>query len=517
MKVLRIRFLLYVAALVITGVCGPFARLYAAEVAQGSFEVTLDDTFVCDFGGGPYASVLTYDDMTFNVDMPSNGSVLAINLGELGPMAMTGNVNCVFDEGGTFATTGSNEAGDFHWIDMTGEYLDRVPGIAEGDPFPFVGRARCSTTRGGDLQTLCENFELSFNGLGKALPPNPRFTYYAGDFTFRATERTPVDAGAQVSVDAAVDGPGGDLPEVGIHFANGVEAPGTLVVATLAEAHGSLPSGFDLGVRGTTSIDHGSGAVPFFAGGDERFVEISTDAALPSTPTIEVCLPMPDASNPANVRPVRVLHGEGTGVADRKFKDRTSRVDASKHQACARVKSFSKFAVATTDVSGGGQAQSDGLVTTAGGLIGKRSVVVDGLTDCTQYPANLPRGLARHCVPDADAATGQCGLALTLGVNRAASNRSGQPNPFVDVGTYMGTIGHGAYVQDLTPAFGPLIAALSNPVEATVGPVQVSLPVDRRITTYTLRHQLSGLRPISAVFEIDKDVLKVKCIDPSQF
>src|SRR5437870_3779576 len=79
--------------------------------------------------------------------------------------------------------------------------------------------------------------------------------------------------------------------------------------------------------------------------------------------------------------------------------DRTSSVDPTAGKVCAKVTGFSKFAVVTTDVCGNGQRPSDGLLTVAGGLLGKRTVVVDGLTDCTQYPPNLPNGLRRYCVP----------------------------------------------------------------------------------------------------------------------
>lgn len=487
----------------------------AAEVAQGTFEVTLGDNFVCAQGGGPYIAYLNFDNLVYQI--PFANSVLTVNFADLGPMGVSGNVDCVFDKGGTFASSGSNNLQDFQWVTMEGEYLDEVPGITEGDPFPFVGTAHCTTTRTDDFKTLCDNFEFSFNGLSRALAPDPWFRYYAGDFTFRVAERVPVDAGATVGVTAMVDGPPGPVPDVAVSFENGVMAPGTLGVTTLAQAHGAIPPGFALPVRGATSLDHGSGPVPFFSGGDERFVELSTDATLPGAPAIEVCLPMPGGNDPAAARPVRVLHGEGTGPADRQFVDRTSRVDAATGKACARVHGFSKFAVVTTDACGGGQAQSDGLITVAGGLIGKHTVVVDGLTDCTQYPASLPRGRARYCVPDADPTPGQCGVALSLGVNRAGCNRSAQASSLVDVGTYTGTITHGGSGPDLTALFGPAIAALSDPVEASVGPTVISLPAQHRITTYTLRQQLTGLRPGASFAETDKDILKIQCIDPAQF
>ena len=495
-------------------------RTQAAEAAQGMFDVTLDETFSCTEvgGGGTFVSHHTYDDKTFVIPMPPGNNTLTVDFADLGPLTLTGSIDCVFDQGGTFNAQGITDSGDFQWIDMSGEYIDRVPGVSEGDPFPFVGTARCTTTRNDDFQTLCDNFEFSFNGLGRALPPAPWYKYYDGDFTFRAVRRVPVGVGSSVDVQASVDGPGGAVPEVQVTFKNGVQAPGDLSVATLADAHGIVPPGFDLGVRGATTIDHGSGPVAFFEGGDERFVEVSTDASLPGSPAIEVCLPIPGDGSGAAARPVRILHGEGTGVADRQFIDRTSRVDPVTKQVCASVKSFSKFAVVSSDVCGGGQSHWDGLLTVAGGLLGRRTVVVDSLTDCALYPTNLPKGLAKKCVPDADPTPGQCGVSLTLGVNRASCNRSGLNSSYVATHTYAGTVSHGTYSQDLTPVFGPLIGALSSPVEATLTPpVVVSVPVDRRVTTYTLRQELTGWRPPPTYLVTDRDVVKVKCVDPSQF
>jgi hypothetical protein len=494
----------------------------AAEAAQGSFDVTLDESFVCstEGGGGGFVAHHTYDDKTFQIPLPPGNNVLTINFSLIGNVTFGGAIDCVFDDGGTFSAYGDNDAGDFHWIDMTGEYLDRKPGISEGDPFPFVGTAQCTTTRTDDFKTLCDNFEFSFNGLGKALPPNPWYKDYNGDFTFRAVKRAEVGSGPTVNVHAAIDdGSTGDIPAVQVRFQNGVNAPGLLRVATLADAWGAFPRGVDFPVRGTTAVDHGAGGDPdrFFPGGDERFVEIETDAVLPGSPAIEVCLPMPATADPSAIRPVRVLHGEGSGMADRKFVDRTSQVDPTSHQACAKVKSFSKFVLVTTDVCGGGQTQSNGLLTVAGGLVGKRTVVVDGLTDCAAYPSNLPRGLAKYCVPDANPTTGQCGVSISLGINRAGCNRSDQNSSYVDVNSYSGVISHGSSWQDLGPVFGNLIKNLSSPVEATVGPVDVSVPVGGRLTTYTLKHQLAGWRPQTSQLETDKDVLKIRCLDPTQF
>jgi len=275
-------------------------------------------------------------------------------------------------------------------------------------------------------------------------------------------------------------------------------------------------------VLGTTTIDHGAGPVTVFEGGDERFLEISTTAELPSSPVIEVCLPMPPLDVPSDVRPVYVLHGEGADPTTRVFVDRTSRVDPVAGKACAAVESFSRFAVATSDVCGNGQRQSDGLVTVAGGLRGRKTVVVDGLTDCTLYPANLPRGLAPYCVPDADSIPGQCTVSLVVGVNRAGCNRVAPGltaySAAVDVTSYSGSLRHGSYTADLTALVGASIAALSSPQDAIVGPFDVALPVSSKMTTYKLRHELSGVSPTgSGDLDRDRDALLVRCIDPTQF
>jgi hypothetical protein len=493
--------------------CAEARSVAAAEAAHGSFDVTLDDTFVCELGGGPFASTHSYDDKTFHVPLPPGNNGIDVNFSELGTVTVSGSIDCVFDEGGTFDVTGVNATGDFQWTEMKGEYLDRVPGLSEGDPFPFVGTARCATTRTDEFKTLCDNFEFSFNGLSRALPPAPWYRYYAGDFTFRAVHAVPVDAGPSVEAAVVVDGPGGGVPDLKIAFGNGLLAPGQVRVATLADAHGALPPGMELPVVGTTAIDHGAGPIPFFDGGDERFIEIHSDAALPGSPRIEVCLPVPPP-DARGIRPARVLHGEGSGPADRVFVDRTSRRDLASGKICAEVSGFSKFAVATVDVCGNGQRRSDGLLTVAGGLLGKRTVVVDGLTDCAQYPANLPAGLARYCIPDADPDTGECGVTMTLGINRAGCNASGLGSGFVDVASYSGTLKQGSQVQDLGASFGALIAALVNPVEATVGPVTLSLSATKRVTSYRLKHQLTGIVPDSGQLDTDKDVFTIKCLNP---
>src|SRR5262249_7673905 len=162
---------------------------------------------------------------------------------------------------------------------------------------------------------------------------------------------------------APVDGAAGDLPRVQVLFANGVIAPGELRVATLADAHGAVPAGVEFPIRGTTTIDHGNGPAPLFAGGGGRFRALTTTAAFASRPALEVCLSMPAPAAPASVRPVRVLHGEGSDPTSRTFVDRTSHVDPTSGTACAKVHGFSKFAVVTTDVCGGGQRPSDGILT----------------------------------------------------------------------------------------------------------------------------------------------------------
>ncbi len=480
----------------------------------------LGDDFCCQAGaGGSFTTRMIFDNKTFNIPMPPGNNQLSINFSVLGLFTSTGQIACVFDQGGSFSETATNQAGDFTWTEIAGDYIDRKPGIGEGDPFPFTGSSTCTTTREDDFKTLCDNFEFSFNGLAKALAPDASnfFRNYGGDFTMRAVRKVPV----QSSTVPTIDGLTGDIPQVTVRFQNGAGG-GELRVVTLADAHGTVPAGVEFPVRGTTEIDHGSGPVPFFEGGDERFIDITTDAVLPSRPKIQVCLPMPRVTDPAAVRPVRVLHSEGDDVASRRFVDRTKQVDPTTAIACGQVKSLSKFAVVTTDVCGGGQRQSDGLLTVAGGLIGPKTVVVDGLTDCTQYPANLPKGLRQYCVPDGDSTAGQCTVSLTLGVNRGGCNQT-KPgidphSPRVSVDSYQGSLTQGSRVSSLTPAFGTLIAALSNPLEATVGPVDLALPAVKKITTYKIKHQLTGIRPgTTAHFEVDKDVLTIQCVDPTQF
>jgi hypothetical protein len=276
-------------------------------------------------------------------------------------------------------------------------------------------------------------------------------------------------------------------------------------------------------VRGTTAIDHGAGPVPFFAGGDERFVDVSTDVPLPPNTSVEVCLPLPGVA-PSAIRPARVLHGEGAGPATRQFVDRTSWIDPTMGTACARVASFSEFAVVTVDVCGGGQKPSDGILTVAGGLLGRRTIVVDGLRDCAQYPANLPRGLRQYCVPDADTTAGQCTVSVTLGINRGGCTRApdglDSHSALIVPGSYGGQITQGLNTTDLTGVFGPQIAALVNPHEATVGPVDLILATapGRKITTHRLKQPLQGMRPGSGVqLDTDTDVLIIKCLDATLF
>jgi hypothetical protein len=128
--------------------------------------------------------------------------------------------------------------------------------------------------------------------------------------------------------------------------------------------------------------------------------------------------------------------------------------------------------------------------------------------------ANLPAGLARYCIPDADPDTGECGVTMTLGINRAGCNASGLGSGFVDVASYSGTLKQGSQVQDLGASFGALIAALVNPVEATVGPVTLSLSATKRVTSYRLKHQLTGIVPDSGQLDTDKDVFTIKCLNP---
>jgi len=490
----------------------------AAEAGQGSFTVTLGPDFHCMGGdGGSFSTEMVFDDKTFNVPMPPGNNSISINFSVLGTFTSSGAINCLFDEGGTFSESAS-APGELLWTQIAGDYIDRKPGIGVGDPFPFVGRSECTTTREDDFKTLCDNFVFSFNGLAKAAAPDGQFfRYYTGDFTMRAVPKVSVQQGALVQAQAVVDVPDGDIPHVDVGFQNGLTAGGELQITTLADSHGAVAADFDFPVRGTTTIDHGAGPLPFFAGGDERFVEITTSAQLPTSPKIEVCLPLPRSTDPSGVRPVRVLHGEGNDLSSRVFVDRTFRFDPTSGKACAQVSSLSKFALVTVDVCGGGQRQSDGLLTIAGGLMGKKTVVVDGLTDCTQYPANLPSGLRRYCVPDADTTPGQCTLSLMLGVNRAACNRTQTPSPSVSVNSYGGSLTQGASSWDLGAVVVPLIAGLSNPVEATVGPVGVVLPAPTKITTYKIKHQLSGIRPGTTNTETDKDALKVQCVDPTQY
>lgn len=505
------------------------ARLWAEEVGQGTFDGSLDPGPGCGLG---LPAILTYhsnfrfDDKTFNVSIPPGDNQLSINFSLLGEFHSTGALDCVFDVGGTFTSTAMNEAGDFEWIDLNGEYLDHQPGIAEGDEFPWVAGARCVTTRTDDFKTLCENFELSWNGLSRMLAPNPGYSDFDGDLQVRTAPRVPVDPkpgdpNGEVGVEAPVDGPGGDVPEVAVTFKNGVVDSGELSISTLADAHGEIPNDATFPVRGTTEIDHedGNGPVPFFTGGDERFIDIHTDAGLPNRPDIEVCLPMPAIQSAADVRPVRVLHGEGASATSRVFVDRTSRIDHGARKACASVGSFSKFAVVTADVCGkrGGRAYG-GIVSIAGGLSGRKNVIVDGVTDCASFPANLSPELAQLCLPDADNVPGQCSVALTLGVNRPHCNEvAAGVDPLssdVNVYTYLGSIRGRGYTIDLLPLFRPALYALVDRADVTVGPVTVALPAIGDKTKYKLRQSMLGYRPDNFALTTDKDSVSITCIDP---
>lgn len=508
--------------------CVP-AILAASEAGQGTFDTLLDEHPVHCNTGTPittgYTTAFEFDDKTFNVNIPPGNNNLSINFSLLGQFDSVGTLDCVFDVGGTFSATASNAAQDFQFTEIAGEYMDHKPGIGEGDPFPFTGRMRCSTTRNDDFRTLCENFDLSFNGLSKAqMETEPgTFHHFAGDFTMRAIKRADVPGGGpKVAVDAQVDGPGGSLPSVQVSLNDGVDSAGVLSVTTLADTLGTFPRGMELPVRGTTEIDHGSGAVPFFEGGDQRIVDLSTDAAIPSGSSIEVCLPLPAGSDPSSARPAYMLYGDDGGdPTQRVFVDRTRRVDPTTGRVCAKVKSLSKFAVATSDYCGKSQPKIDGLITVAGGLVGKKTVVVAGLTDCTQWPANLPNGLRRYCVPDTDSSAAECAVSITLGINRGGCNRvpagADPHSASVDLNSYSGALKQGGNVVDLGPIFGPAIAALGAPVDATVGPIDVVLPIASKITAYKLQHQLTGATPGSSDLGTDKDVARIFCVDPTQF
>ena len=501
---------------------------WAVEVGQGTFETTLGQDFHCADGGGSFTSAFRFDDQTVSVPVDGeNGGQLDVNFSVLGTFDATGAIDCVPDKGGIFHEVALNDARDFEWLEVSGEYLDPNPGIVAGDPFPFVGRAICVTTRTDAFKTLCEKFQFSFNGLSQAQGPDDQGFYrsYAGDFTMRAAQhgRAEADSGP-VAVESFVDAAGGDLPSVEVTFKKGVDAPGDIAVTTLAAAYGTLPVGLEVPIRGQTTIDHGAGAQPFFPGGDERYIEVTTDAAVPPGSIMEVCLPSPRVNGPSGVRPVRVLHGEGAEPFGRRFVDRTWRSDPTTRRTCARVRSLAKFTVATADVCGGGQQRSDGLLTVAAGLIGRRSIVVDGLSDCTQYPSNLPAGLRAYCVPDGDAVPGQCTVSVTLGVNRAGCNRvppgvTDPHSPSVQVGSYRGELRRGGSVTDLGALIGPQIAALSSPRDDIVGPVDLTLPVsnNKKITTYKLRQQLTGTRPGGDGVDTDTDVLTIQCLNAARY
>ena len=515
----------FIACLIVVGAITRHAN--AEEVGQGTFDGSLDPGAGCGDGFPAtlgYHSNFRFDDKTFMVNLPPGNNEIEINFSKLGEFHSTGTLDCVFDVGGTFTTiTATNEAGDFEWIDLDGEYMDHQPGIAEGDVFPWVAGARCVTTRTDEFKTLCDNFELSWNGLSRMLAPNPGYSFFDGQLHVRTAPRVPVDPNpgdpkGEVDVGAPVDGPGGDVPDVAVSFKNGVVDSGELSISTLADAHGDVPSDAAFPTRGTTMIDHddGNGPVAFFPGGDERFIDIHTDAGLPKGPDIEVCLPMPAVQSAADVRPVRVLHGEGDSTS-RAFVDRTSRIDHAAGKACASVASFSKFAIVTSDVCGKGGRSYDGIVTIAGGLVGRKNVVVDGVTDCANFPASLPASLAQLCVPDADNVAGQCSVALTLGVDRGGCNEvaSGvDPHNQVSAYSYAGSIrGSGATI-DLGLSFRPLLTALADTEEATVGPVTIPLPAPRSVNKYKLRQSMDGYRPDTGALGTDKDSVSITCIEP---
>jgi hypothetical protein len=360
----------------------------------------------------------------------------------------------------------------------------------------------------------------------KAPTPEGGYNEFEGHLNVRTAPQVPVDKNPSdpkgaVDVGGPVDGPGGAVPDVAVRFDNGVLGSGELSISTLADAHGQVPSAVEFPVRGTTEIDHGDGPVPFFAGGDERFIEISTNAPLPSTAKLEVCLPLPAVATASDVRPVRVLHGEGETLS-RRFVDRTSRIDHQAGKACARVSSFSKFAVVTTDVCGNGQTAYDGIVTIAGGLAGRKNVIVDGLTDCANYPANLPQRFARDCVPDADTTPGVCSVSLRLGVNRAACNRvpaglDGQ-SPDVFPLTYGAILKGPNGSASVTTLFQSALSALPDHFDEIAGPVTVPLPVSGAVAKYKLRQSMQGFRPNdSSELVTDKDSVAITCLDPTQF
>jgi hypothetical protein len=498
----------------------------AAEAGQGTFYGAL----VPGVGCGPdhpatllYWSHFTFDDKEFVINDPPGNNLLHVNFGDLGPFSSTGTLDCVFDVGGTFVSTASNDAGDFQWIDLNGEYLDHKPDIAEGDPFPWVASARCVTTRTDDFKTLCDNFVLSWNGLSKMKAPTPEGGYneFEGHLNVRTAQKVPVDKNPDhptgaVDVSALVDGPGGAVPDVAVRFANGVLGPGELSISTLADAHGAVPSDTEFPVRGTTQLDHGAGPVPFFPGGDERFIDIATDAPLPASAKLEVCLPLPIVTAPSDVRPARILHGEGDTLA-RTFVDRTSRLDRPASKVCARVSSLSKFAVVTRDVCGNGQKSYDGIVTIAGGLVGRKNVIVDGVSDCAAYPADLPPGLARDCIPDADTTSGQCSVSLKLGVNRATCNAHRGESSDVYPSSYVATVKGTNGAATVSTLFQSALSTLPDHVDEITVPVTIALPVSGAVTKYKWRQSMQGLRPGSGDWVTDKDSVTITCLDPTQF
>jgi len=423
--------------------------------------------------------------------------------------------------GGTFTGSAINDAGDFQWLDMSGEYLDHKPGIAEGDPFPWVASARCVTTR-EEFKQLCDNFELSWNGLSKMGAPVQGYHDFDGHFSARTANRAHVEpnGGGPVNATSEVDGDTGDVDEVSVTFENGLTAGGDVNVSTLADAHGELPANAEFPPRGTTEIDHGDGPVPFFETGDETFIEITTNAGLPHGPDIEVCLPRPPASSAADVRPVRVLHGEGDNYMTRRFVDRTSSVDPTKGKACASVSGFSRFAVVEADYCGRGRRSADGILTVAGGLRGRKNVIVDGVTDCTHFPAGLPQSMHSLCVPDGDGKNGQCMLELTVGVDRTACNTV---EPTVDASeggidpwSYEGSIRGMSTTIDLYSTFHDELVLRSDWTDLVLGPKTIALPLTGSSTKYKLSQRMNGAEPGTGDYVSDRDTVSIVCVAPPE-
>src|SRR5204863_8933182 len=117
-----------------------------------------------------------------------------------------------------------------------------------------------------------------------------------------------------------------------------------------------------------------------------------------------------------------------------------------------------------------------------------KNVIVDGLGDCANYPANLPQRLARDCIPDADATPGQCSVSLKLGVNRASCNRvhAGADPQSADVFplSYAATLKGPNGTLNVTSLFQSSLTTLSYHVEQVTSPVTVALPVSGAVAKY---------------------------------